>query len=167
MINYNDIESLKKQAIYPTSNEKYVLSKRSERVIRSPEYKILGFLNDFCYSYSHYYISKSNLDGVIISNTYIGTDIDHGSFNENVNFMYLYKDKKFYKMDENLNIEWEEELDDYIRSITMDSNGHAYIVYQNSRIIHEYLPDKTRLRSFRDSDDVTNKTRIFESFTIF
>lgn len=164
MINYNDIESLKKQAIYPTSNEKYVLSKRSERVIRSPEYKILGFLNDFCYSYSHYYISKSNLDGVIISNTYIGTDIDHGSFNENVNFMYLYKDKKFYKMDENLNIEWEEELDDYIRSITMDSNGHAYIVYQNSRIIHEYLPDRTRLRSFRDSDDVTNKTRIFKTF---
>lgn len=164
MINYNDIKSLKNQTLYPTSNEKYVLNKRSEKVIRSPEYKILGFLNDFCYSYSNYYITRSNLDGVIISRLYIGDNIDHGSFNENVNFMYLYKDKKVYKVTSNLEVEWELLLDDYIRSITMDDNGHAFIVYKNSRIIHEYLPDKIRLRSFRDSDSVTNKTSIYKTF---
>ena len=163
MININEIESLQKQSIYPTSNEKYVLTKRSEKVIRSPEYKILGFLHNFCFSFSHDYIVKSNLDGVIISRVYLG-DIEYGSFNENVNFMYLYKNKKFYKIDEYLNLEWSIDTDDYIRNITVDTNGHAFIVYKNSRIIHEYLPDGTRLRSFRDSDDVTNKTRIFKTF---
>lgn len=163
MINVKDIKSLKNQSLYPTSNEKYVLTKRSERIVRSPEYKILGFLHNFCYSFSNYYVTRSNLDGVILSKAYIG-DIEYGAFNENVDFFYLYKNKKFYKVDKNLNIEWEVETDDYIRNITEDSNGHAFIVYKNSRIIHEYLPDSSRLRSFRDSDDVTNKTRIFKTF---
>ena len=79
MINVKDIKSLKNQSLYPTSNEKYVLTKRSERIVRSPEYKILGFLHNFCYSFSNYYVTRSNLDGVILSEAYIG-DIEYGAF---------------------------------------------------------------------------------------
>lgn len=163
MIDLKDLEVLKNQTVYPTSNEKYVLTKRSEKIVRSPEYKLLGFLHNYSFTYDYSHLAKNTLDGVCISKAYVG-DIEYGAFNENVDFMYLYKDKRFMKVDENLNVEWEAETDDYIRNITVDTAGNAYIVYQNSRVIHQYLPDGTRLRSFRDDDDVINKTRIYKVY---
>ena len=86
MIDLKDLEVLKNQTVYPTSNEKYVLTKRSEKIVRSPEYKLLGFLHNYSFTYDYSHLAKNTLDGVCISKAYVG-DIEYGALEENVDFM--------------------------------------------------------------------------------
>lgn len=162
-IDYKDLEVIKDKPSFKTSNEKFVLTQECETVIRSPEYKLLGFLNNYSYSYSYYYLVKSTLYGTEIGRVYL-ENIRHGVFQENIPFMYFHTDNIIYKVDENLNILWEIETDDYIRAITMDTAGNLFVVYMNSRSIHKYLPDGKLLVSMTGSDTIANKCRIFKTY---
>ena len=48
-INLDSIETLQGKVVFPTSNSQYILS-REFQTIREPEYKLLGFLNNYSYS---------------------------------------------------------------------------------------------------------------------
>ena len=66
-VNISDIEALKDKQVYETSNEKVVLSRDFEKIIHSPQYVILGFLNGYMYTSTTSYLSKSTIDGNEIS----------------------------------------------------------------------------------------------------
>ena len=65
-IDLNSLDILQGKVVFPTSNNKHVLSQDYETVIREPEYKLLGFLNDYSYSAVSGYLAKYNLNGNII-----------------------------------------------------------------------------------------------------
>ena len=62
-VSISDIAGLKDRKVYETSNEKIVLAKDYEKIIHSPLYTILGFLNGYMYSSTGNYLSKSTTDG--------------------------------------------------------------------------------------------------------
>ena len=83
-VSVNDIVGLQNKDIYETSNEKIVLTKDFEKIIHSPEYKILGFLNGYIYTSSGVYLEKSTIDGNVISD--IKLEVDHAAFHEGFGF---------------------------------------------------------------------------------
>lgn len=160
-VSYKDLDILKGKAVYQTDNEKHVLSRETERIVRSPDYKILGFLNGFMYSFSNRCIVKSTLNNDKIANLYI--QVKHAVFHEGLNYGYFYNDDVVYCVSENFEILWSIKTDDQIRSCTIDSAGCLYIVYVNSRNINKYLPDGRLLLTLVD-DDVNRKCRLFKIF---
>lgn len=160
-----DLESLKvlqDKVIFPTSNDKHVLAQELEIVVREPEYKLLGFLNNYSYSAASGYLAKANLKGNRIAEILL--DVDHGYFFEKLNIMYFTKDKILYCIDENLNVLWQKEFDDYIRSVTIDIYGSCYILFQNSRLILKYLKSGKEVLYLLDSEDVAKEQRLYKSF---
>ena len=95
-ISLNDINSLKNKKIYQTSNEKIVLTKDYEKIIHSPEYTILGFLNDYMYSSTGTYLVKSTLDGEMIAE--IKIELEHATFTQGNTFFYARIDNILYKI---------------------------------------------------------------------
>ena len=89
-ISINDIEVLKDKEIFETSSEKYILSQEYEMIFRDPEFKVLGFIGDFMYTYTDNYITKYTTEGTFISRIMI--EVEHGTFNDSVPFMYLFCD---------------------------------------------------------------------------
>ena len=135
-IDLNSLDTLQGKVVFPTSNSKHVLSQEYEMVIREPEYKLLGFLNGYSYSAVSGYLAKDNLEGNRIAEIYL--EVDHGYFYEGLKIMYFSHDKTLYCIDDNLNILWKKEFDDYIRSVTVDMYGSCYILFKNSRLILKY-----------------------------
>ena len=161
-IDLSSLDILQGKMIFPTSNNKHVLSQEYERVIREPEYKLLGFLNNYSYSAVSGYLAKDNLDGNRIAEIYL--EVDHGYFYEGLNLMYFTNDKTLYCIDENLDILWKKEFDDYIRNVTVDMYGSCYILFKNSRLILKYLKTGKEVLYLLDSEDVTKEQRLYASY---
>ena len=62
-IDLNSLNVLQDKVLFPTSNNKHVLAQEYEAIIREPEYKLLGFLNGYSYSFASGYLAKANLVG--------------------------------------------------------------------------------------------------------
>ena len=161
-IDLNSLDTLQGKVIFPTSNDKHVLSQEYETVIKEPEYKLLGFLNNYSYSAVSGYLAKDNLKGNRIAEIYL--DVDHGYFYEGLSFMYFTNDKSLYCVDQNLNILWKKDFDDYIRNVTVDMYGSCYILFKNSRLILKYLKTGEEVLYLLESEDVTKEQRLYSSF---
>lgn len=161
-IDLNSLNILQGKTVYQTSNTKHVLSEDYERVIREPEYKLLGFLNNYSYSFVSGYLAKDNDEGDRVAEIYL--EVDHGYFYEGLKFMYFTKDKTLYCIDENLDILWKKEFDDYIRSVSVDVYGNCYIVFKNSRLILKYNKKGEEVLYLLESEDVTKEQRLYASF---
>lgn len=57
-VSVQDIAGLKNKKIYETSNEKVVLSKDFDKIIHSPQYTVLGFMNGYMYASTGLYLVK-------------------------------------------------------------------------------------------------------------
>ena len=57
MINLEDLEVLKDKVIYNTSNDEYVLYQKNQRSLSAVDYRLLGFLNGYSYSYEDPYLA--------------------------------------------------------------------------------------------------------------
>ena len=80
-VTIDDIARLKDKEVYETSNEKIVLENNLRKVVTSPEFTILGFLNGYMYTRMGEYLTKHDLDGEIIGQIRI-EEIEHASFRE-------------------------------------------------------------------------------------
>ena len=161
-IDLNSLNILQDKTIYSTSNNKHVLSQEYEKVIREPEYKLLGFLNNYSYSSVSGYLAKETMDGDKVAEIYL--EVDHGYFYEGLSFMYFTHDNILYCVDENLDILWQKEFDDYIRSITVDIYGNCYILFKNSRLILKYNKNGQEILYLLESEDVTKEQRLYSSY---
>ena len=161
-INLNNLDILQGKVIFPTSNENHILSQEYQTVIRESEYTLLGFLNNYSYSSISGYLTKDTLEGNRIAEILL--DIDHGYFFEGLKFMYFTHDKTLYCIDENLDILWQKEFDDYIRSVSVDVYGNAYIIFKNSRLILKYNKLGEQILYLLDSEDVTKEQRLYKTF---
>lgn len=161
-IDLNSLDVLQNKVVFPTSNEKHVLAQEYETVIREPEYKLLGFLNNYSYSAASGYLTKDTLNGNRIAEILL--DVDHGYFLEGLTFAYFTYDKTIYCVDQNLDILWEKEFDDYIRSVTVDIYGSCYILFKNSRLILKYLKNGEQVLYLLNSEDVTKEQRLYNTF---
>ena len=161
-VNISDIEALKDKQVYETSNEKVVLSRDFEKIIHSPQYVILGFLNGYMYTSTTSYLSKSTIDGNEISS--IQLEIYHASFNEGLGYFYGYSDNIIYKITESLEVEWSIELEDEIQSITTDIKGSFYVITKTSRDVRKYLNDGSEIIRIDGSDDPSKEIRLYYCF---
>lgn len=161
-ISASDIVGLKNRPIYDTSNEKIVLTKDFEKIIHSPEFKILGFLNGYMYTSSGVYLEKSTLDGNTISD--INLEVDHAAFHEGLKFFYAYIDNILYKVTDNLVVEWSKQFEDVIQSLEVDIKGSVYIVFESIRDIMKFLPDGTDIVHISGSDDPSKTVRLYDCF---
>ena len=161
-ISIQDIEVLRDKEIFETSSEKYILSQDYEMIFRDPEFKILGFIDDRMYTYTDGYVTKYTLDGKFISR--LSIEVEHGTFNDGVPFMYLFQDNILYKISKNLEMEWAITLDDYIRHINMDTAGNVFVLFQNSRSIYKYGKDGKVLLYLNRSEDASSTTRLYRTF---
>ena len=161
-VTINDIEALKNKQIYETSNEKVVLSRDYEKIIHSPQYTILGFLNGYMYVSKVSYLSKNTTDGNEIAS--IKVEVKHASFKEGLTFFYAYSDNIVYKITQNLEIEWEKEFEDEIQSITTDMRGDFYVTGVTSRDIRKYDSNGNEIVIIDGSDDPTKDVKLFYCF---
>lgn len=150
-----NVDEILKDGYLPTSSDKYFINEEYSMIFRDPEFKILGFIDNFMYVYTDNYVSKYTDNGKLISK--IRLEIQHGTFDRNVSYMYLFCDKTVYKVSKNLDIEWEITLDDYIRFIKMDTVGNLFILFQNSRNILKYNKDGKQIMMLNVSDDTNTK----------
>lgn len=159
MINVSDLEILKNKPIYDTSNDTYVLYEDKETILAMSEFKLLGFQNGYSYSNDAGYLMKGTLYGAPVHEILL--DVDYGVFKEGFSYMYFYKDKTVYKVNERMEVEWSLTFDDYIRQVIMDNSGSIYILYINSRSIRKYGKDGDYKYYMDDSDDPTHYTRLY------
>lgn len=157
-----DIAGLKNKKYYETSNEKIVLMKDYEKVIHSPTYTVLGFLNGYMYSSTGTYLVKSTAIGESIAELKI--EIDHASFVETFSYFYAWKEKTVYKISDNLETLWSASFEDEIKSVVMDGKGAFYVVFKSSRDIRKFLPDGSELAYIDGSDDPNKDVRLFDCF---
>ena len=150
-----NVDEFLKDGYLPTSSDKYFINEEYSMIFRDPEFKILGFIDNFMYVYTDNYVSKYTDNGKLISK--IRLEVQHGTFDRNVSYMYLFCDKTVYKVSKNLDIEWEITLDDYIRFIKMDTVGNLFILFQNSRNILKYNKDGKQILMLNVSDDTNTK----------
>lgn len=161
-VSVSDIQALQDKQVYETSNEKYVLSRDYEKIIHSPQYTILGFLNGYMYCSTVSYLSKNTTDGEEIAS--IKLEVEHASFVEGSSFFYAYSENTIYKITENLEVEWSFEIEDEIQSITMDIKGSFYVVTKNSRDVRKYDKNGSEIMMIDGSDDPTKEIRIYYCF---
>lgn len=162
MINLEELDVLDSKIIYNTNSDKYVVYEQSEKVLASVDFKMLGLYNDYSYSYQSGYLVKRTLNGDEIARIYL--EVDHGKFKDNFHFAYYFKDKKLYKVSDNLEILWEVDFDDYIRTVEFDANGDVYILFKNSRAIRKYNTNGEYIYYLDDSDDPTKYCRLYDIF---
>lgn len=148
--------------IFNTSNEKYVLGKDFEKILATPEYKMLGFLNGYMFCSYGNQIAKNTLNGVEISRVFL--ECDHAVFFEGKNFFYTWYENTVTKIDINLNIIWNKSFEDNIRSIAMDVYGSFYVIYETNRTIRKFTENGDDILFITDSDDVTKKCRLYKIF---
>lgn len=162
MINPKDLNILKDKVVYNTSNEEYVVYENDQRVIKTTEYKILGFLNDHIYSKEGKYLIRSTLSRKEICRLYL--DVEYGVFKEKFGYMYFYKDRTVYKVNEYMEVEWSILFDDYIQSITMDNYGSIYILFKNSCTIRRYSNTGEYLLYLNDTNNLSKTGNLYSLF---
>lgn len=158
MINISDIKSLTNKKIYTTNNEKYVLTKDLEVVVHSPEYKILGFLNNYIYCRSGIYLTKTNMKGEEIAS--IKLILEHASFHEGSSYFYGFEDKTLYRINENMTVEWSVEFESIIKNIVADATGSVFVIFEDVNYIKKILSDGTELLQITGSEDITKTVRL-------
>lgn len=161
-VSVSDITGLKNKKVYNTSNEQIVLTKDYEKIIHSPEYTILGFLNGYMYASKGIYLAKCTTDGESIAE--IKIELKHATFSQGSSFFYAWIDNILYKITENIEIEWSKEFQDDIQSAVMDVKGSVYVVFKSGRNIYKYLDDGSELAYIDGSDDPSKDVKLFNVF---
>lgn len=154
----DDIKALSNKTVVDTSNNRYKLTKDLERIIHSPEFKILGFLNDYMYCSDGLYLSKCTIDGEEIAQ--IKVEIEHATFCKKSKIFYGFGGKVLYQIDENLNIIWSKEFETDITNITMDPEGTVYVLFKDICVLRKVLVDKSEVFYINGSDDATSTVRL-------
>ena len=163
MINLEDLEVLKDKVIYNTNTDEYVLYEKNERSLSAVDYRLLGFLNGYCYSYEDHYLVKSTLDQIEISRIFLD-EIEAGVFYEGLSFAYFYEGSTIYQVTEDLDINWSLTFDDNIRQVIMDVYGHIYILFVNSRVIRKYSNQGEYILYLNSSDNPSRYSRLYAMF---
>ena len=161
-VSVNDIAGLKDKKVYETSNEKIVLTKDYEKIIHSPQYTILGFLNGYMYSSTGNYLAKSTTDGEEIAE--VKVELEHATFSQGSTFFYAWAGNTLYKITQNLEIEWSKDFEDTIQSAVMDVKGAVYIVFKSGRDIRKYIEDGSEIAYIDGSDDPSKDVKLFTVF---
>lgn len=163
-ISPSDIKSLKdSKYVWSESEDKSkVLKKDFEKIIHSPEFRVLGFLNGYMFASEGIFLSKSTLDGKEIAK--ISIDVDHGTFYEGCKFFYVWHDNVLTKVSQNLEIDWSYEFDLNIKSVTTDCKGDCYILFEQSRTIRKFLSTGEDYLYIDGSDDSTKEIVIHDIF---
>ena len=161
-VSISDIAGLKDRKVYETSNEKIVLAKDYEKIIHSPLYTILGFLNGYMYSSTGNYLSKSTTDGEVIAD--VKVELEHATFSQGSTFFYAWAGNTVYKITQNLDIEWSKEFENNIQSAVMDVKGAVYIVLESGRDIRKYSTDGSEIAYIDGSDDPSKDVKLFNLF---
>ena len=163
-ISPSDIKSLKdSKYVWSESEDKSkVLKKDFEKIIHSPEFRVLGFLNGYMFASEGIFLSKSTLDGKEIAK--ISIDVDHGTFYEGCKFFYVWHDNVLTKVSQNLEIDWSYEFDLNIKSVTTDCKGDCYILFEQSRTIRKFLNTGEDYLYIDGSDDSTKEIVIHDIF---
>lgn len=162
MIKLEDLEILKDKVIYDTDNDTYVLYGKNESSINAVDFKILGMLNGYSYSYNDHYLVKSTLEQTEISR--IRIEVEVGVFREGLTYAYFYKDNTVTQVTEDLDITWSKTFDDNIRNITVDIYGDIYILFWNSRVIRKITNAGEYILYLNDSDDPSKYSRLYASY---
>ena len=161
-VSVQDIAGLKNKKIYETSNEKVVLSKDFDKIIHSPQYTVLGFMNGYMYASTGLYLVKNTIDGESIAE--IKLEVEHATFHEGSKYFYAYIENTVYKITQNMEIEWSKSFEDNIQSIIMDVKGALYIVFESSRDIRKFLDNGDEISIIDGSDDPTKYVKIYNCF---
>ena len=163
-ISPSDINSLKNSKyVWSESDDKSkVLKKDFEKIIHSPEYKVLGFLNGYMYASEGIFLSKSTLDGKEIAK--ISIDVDHATFYEGCKFFYIWYENTLSKITQNLEIEWSINYDLNIKSASIDCRGDCYIIFESSRTIRKILNTGEDYIYIDDSDDPEKEIVVHDVF---
>ena len=161
-ISIDDIRILDNKNVFDTNNEKYVISEEFEKLFMDPEFKILGFIEKYMFVYASGYICKYTMDARLISKIYLQTD--HGTFCDNVPFMYVFCNNEVHKVTKNLIKEWSVDIGDDIQSILMDSAGSLYIITQNSRNIYKYNKDGNLIVYLHNTMDIEKECKLYDMF---
>lgn len=123
---------------YPSSSrDNYILKEDFEKVVHSPEFKVLGCLNGYIFTSEGVYLGKYTTDGVQIAKIHLETL--HGSFYEGCSHFYCWYENTLFKVSDQLEIEWTKEFDLNIASAYIDYRGDCYIVFNTSRTIRKIL----------------------------
>lgn len=162
MINLEDLDVLKNKIIYNTTSDEYVVYEKKETTNISADYKLLGFLNGYSYSYSDGYLVKSTIDQIEIAR--IAIDAYNGVFIEGFEYMYFYGGNKIYKVSESMCIDWVLSFNDEVQDVTMDYYGSIYVLFKNIRSITKYSKNSEHIYYINESDDPTAKTRLYKTF---
>lgn len=162
MINLEELDILKDKIIYNTNSDKYVLYEKNESIISSVDYRLLGFLNGYSYSYSDGYLIKSTINQTEIAR--ISLEVSKAIFLEGFSFFYVFDKNTISKVTENLIVDWSRSFDDDIRDVTMDYYGNIYTLFKNSRIIRKYSKDGDYIYYLNESDDPSKNCRLYKLF---
>lgn len=117
--------------------DNYVLKNDFEKIVHSPEFKVLGCLNGYLFSSEGVYVGKYTLDGLQIAK--INLETLHGSFYEGCKHFYCWFENILYKVSDQLEIEWSKEFDLNIASAYIDYRGDCYVLFESSRTIRKIL----------------------------
>lgn len=163
-ISPGDIKSIKdSKYVWSESDDKSkVLKKDFEKIIHSPEYRVLGFLNGYMFASEGIFLSKSTLEGKEIAK--ISIDVDHGTFYEGCKFFYIWHDNILTKVSQNLEIDWSYEFDLNIKSAAMDCKGDCYILFEQSRTIRKFLSTGEDYLYIDGSDNAAKEIVIHDIF---
>ena len=161
-VTIDDIARLKDKEVYETSNEKIVLENNLRKVVTSPEFTILGFLNGYMYTRMGEYLTKHDLDGEIIGQIRI-EEIEHASFREGSKSFFVYNANSLYKVTHSLEIEWQKDFFDKVRSVTIDMRGSIYVTFSSGATIVKYLNDGTEVTQTSDSGDPLKETVLYNT----
>ena len=160
-VSLDNLEIVKKyDNIYETSNETHVLGKDFEKVLATPNYKILGFANNYMYCNSNGYLVKNTLEGVEVSRVFL--ECDHAAFNKELDYFYTWSGKTITKIDSNLITDWSLTFEDKVSSIAVDIYGSFYVTFEVNRTIRKIDKNGNDIMFITDSDDVTKKCRIYK-----
>ena len=163
MISLDSLDIINKYPkVFNTSNEKHFLGKDFEKILATSEYKIIGFLDGYMYCSYGNYIAKDTLDGVEISR--VSLECDHAAFNEELDYFYTWVDNKITKIDKNLIVDWTNEFEDDIQSISVDVYGSIYVIFENSRTIRKISNTGELIMFISDSDDITKNCKLYRVF---
>lgn len=161
-ISPESIKILEDKNIISTSNDKYVLSEDYSMIFTDPGFKVLGFIKDRMFIYTDNYISKYTISGNFISRLYI--NVEHGTFNDNVPFMYLFNDNKLYKVSQNLELEWTVTTEENIKSVTMDSAGNVYVIFDRGRNIYKYDKNGNKILYLYFGGNISSVCRFYKMY---
>lgn len=114
-----------------------VLKEEFSKIIHSPEFRVIGFLNEYAFVSEGLYVSKYTINGTKIAS--INLETYNGTFYEGCKHFYCWYENTLYKVTQQLEIEWSKEFDLNISSAYIDYRGDCYILFESSRTVRKIL----------------------------